>query len=251
MRRIKLSERDIEFVVEAATPASRSKTDLKKLVLEDESFRKSLTEDEKVFDRLMNQKGILKEISPALFFEVLLRRAFKEIQKATYTLERTAAQKIPVFDALDAMELMKNEDFLYYLVDLLDSFVVEERNTPKDSNLDSLIRMGVDAEDPERFLIHKRIGDVCLLILGIFPEYLTQDYYYLFFNKKPPILGEERRGVADYEFLGQEFYYLAAKESRGRFLHLRDILQLLSENFYLAKKPLNFISEKYLKISAS
>jgi hypothetical protein len=244
MKKITLKEKDADFIINTIAPGKKN---LKELLIKEEEFRQSLITDDRVFNRAMNQKGILEQISPALFFEILLRRAFKEMGKTTYTIERTVAHKIPVFDSFDALELTKNQDFLYYLIDLLSSFVSREENTSKDTDLDSLIKMGANTQNPENFLIHKRIGDICLFILGVFPEYLSQDYYYLFFNKKPPTLGKERRSVADYEFLGQEFYHLAAKESRGNFLHFKEILHLLSENFYLAKKPLNFISEKYFR----
>ena len=38
------------------------------------------------------------KVSPALYFEVLLRRALSELEGAGHTLERTGRQSIPMFD---------------------------------------------------------------------------------------------------------------------------------------------------------
>ena len=251
MNKIKLPQKDIDFMVDAVSRPGADKDRLRSLIQSDDSFRVSAAGDEKLFDRIMNQSGILREISPVLFFEVLMRRAAREMRALPYTLERTSSQKIPVFDGADALELMKNEDFIYYQVEMLASFVNAEESPTGRFGLDELIRRGPNAEGPERFNIHRRIGDICLLMLGIFPEHLMQDYYYLFTGLQPPILGEERKSMADYEFLGQEFYGLAARESRSGFLHLKEVLRLMAENFYLAKKPLNFISENYLSLACS
>ncbi|MFH1820544.1 MAG: hypothetical protein ABH805_01370 [Candidatus Nealsonbacteria bacterium] len=118
-----------------------------------------------------------------------------------------------------------------------------------DVNIDNLIKLGKESTESLRFFIYKRIADICLLILGIFPEYLTYDYYYLFFDKKPPIKGELTRSMADYETLGQEFYELASKQDIAKEKEWEEALLLLSENFYLAKKPLNFVSEHYLTMN--
>ena len=72
------------------------------------------------------------------------------------------------------------------------------------------------------------------------------DYYYLFFNKKLPIRGELTRTMGDYEQLGQEFYGLASEHERAKSDSMNRTLGLFSENFYLAKKPLNYISEHFL-----
>jgi len=59
-----------------------------------------------------------------------------------------------------------------------------------------------------------------------------------------PLSGEPKKSMADYEKIGQEFYALASKHEIARLGGLTDILCMLSENLYLAKKPLNIVAEK-------
>lgn len=190
------------------------------------------------------------QISPLLFFEVLLRRAVKEMEGANHTVERTAFQRIPVFDVNETMALLEEEEIICYLVQLLASFVRSESQTLTDIDIDRLTKLGEEAVGNEErsFFVQKRIADVCLFVLGVFPEHLMLDYVYLFTKKEPPLIGEIRRNTGDYEALGQRFYALAAEHRLARIQGLRTVLQLLAENFYLAKKPLNFMSERYLAI---
>lgn len=89
----------MDFVVQAAAPESKNKAKLRQLITEDEDFRKGLVSGEKVFKRVMADEEIILRISPALYFEILLRKALKEFEKASHTIERAGTQAIPVFDA--------------------------------------------------------------------------------------------------------------------------------------------------------
>ena len=155
MYRTELYPGDLDFIIGAAAEQTVNKEGLRKAILEDESFRRGITGDEKLFDAVMNRRGILKEVSPSLFFEVLLRRAFREMEGSVYTVERTASQKIPVFDSQDALELMRNDDVFYYLIGLLASFVAAENGTPEQTGINALIRIGKDAEPDKRFVISR------------------------------------------------------------------------------------------------
>ena len=71
----RLSDRDLDFLAENASPEIKDKSRLKQIIQEDGDFRNSYVGDEKVFRNIMEDEEIFLKISPALFFEVLLRRA--------------------------------------------------------------------------------------------------------------------------------------------------------------------------------
>jgi hypothetical protein len=87
--RLRLAERDLDFLVGAAAPDTGDKSNLKKIIREDEDFRASYISDKKVFRKLMDDDQSFLKISPSLFFEVLLRNAARELSKVGYTLERS------------------------------------------------------------------------------------------------------------------------------------------------------------------
>jgi hypothetical protein len=94
---------------------------------------------------------------------------------------------------------------------------------------------------------YKRIADVCLFILGMFPEYAQFDYRYPFSEEiGPRIARRPGRSMEDYEEEGRKFYKLAAEHESARSLELSGVFWLLHEEFNAAKKPLNFIADHYL-----
>ncbi len=167
-----LQDQDLDFIIQAVTPESGNKNQLKQLINEDRSFRKGLLSDQKLFQRVTSDSSMILGISPSLFFEVLLRRAAKEMEKASHTVERTVSQKIPIFDIDQTLELLEEEDVFYYLVHLLTTFVRCETGTASDIGIDRLVKLGETNEGDDRFLIYKRIADTCLFVLGSYPEYV-------------------------------------------------------------------------------
>lgn len=264
IRRTQLSERDLDFVVEEAAPDFRDKANLKRLIAEDVAFRRGLVGDDKVFRRVMAEEDIVLKISPLLYFEVLLRRALKEMKTASHTVERAGSQVVAVFDTKQVVSLFADETVVYYLADMLSSFArIESYAIPvrvrkgiwrklrfNDMDIDSLARFGQAVEEPYRFGFYKRIADVCLFILGMFPEYAHFDYRYPFSGEARPRTSRRiRRGIEDYEVEGRKYYKLAAEHRSAEELGLSGVLERLHGNFNAAKKPLNFVSEHYLHLS--
>ena len=61
---LRLSDKDLDFVIQEAAPEFVHKDKLKELIREDEGFRKALVGDEKVFRRVMADEEIILRISP-------------------------------------------------------------------------------------------------------------------------------------------------------------------------------------------
>jgi hypothetical protein len=257
-----LSDRDLDFLAEAVSPEIKDKSRLKQIIQEDEDFRNSYVTEEKVFRKLMDDEEIFLKISPGLFFEVLLRKAANDLEEVGYTFEKTSHMKIPVFDTKEVSELLTRESLLHYLADMLASFTkiqsytfsfrvrkgVWEKIRFNDLDILSLMTFCEAAGDEYRMGFYKRIADICLFILGVFPDYAERDYRYpLSGQVRPHIRGKLRISPEDYEKEGRKFYKLAAEHPSAKELNLAETFWALYENFQKAKKPLNFISEHYLQ----
>ena len=94
----------------------------------------------------------------------------------------------------------------------------------------------------------KRIADICLFILGIFPDYVERSYRYPVSGEIRPQFGRNFRiSPEEYEKAGQKFYKLAAEHQSAREFELSEVFWTLHKNFPKAKKPLNFIADHYLR----
>jgi len=259
---LRLSSRDLDFLVETTSPEVRDKPKVKEIIKKDQDFRNTFIQDAKVFRRVMDDDEILLKISPSLFFEVLLRKAASVLEEASYTVEKTSTMKIPVFDTKDVVELLTMESLLDYLVDMLSSFTkidsyaisfrVKEGIWRKvrfsDLDIHSLVTLSEAVNDEHRLGFYKRIADICLFVLGIFPDYAERDYRYPFSKDlRPQITCKARISPEDYEKEGRKFYKLAAEHQSAKELDLSEVFWALHDNFQKAKKPLNFIAEHYLQ----
>jgi hypothetical protein len=259
---LRLSDRDLDFLIEAAASDVRDKSNLKKIIRLDEDFCNAFIGDENVFRKLMADDEIFLKISPALFFEILLRKAALELSRTSYTLEKSRTMSIPVFDTPDLVELLNKQSVVIYLADMLSTFTKIESYTVSfrirkgiwkkirfnDMDIDSLIRFSTTLENEYRLGLYKRIADVCLFILGIFPDYAEGSYRYPLSGEiRPQISGRMKISPEEYEKKGRQFYRLAAEHQAAIASDLTDVFWDLHENFQKAKKPLNFIAEYYLR----
>lgn len=255
-----LTEADLNFVVGEAAPDVVDRERLKRLVLEEEEFRDALLGDDRVFRRVVDDRQILLRITPALYFEILLRRALKELDGATHTLERVGRQSIPVFDTGEVAALLRRPEVLRYLAEMLVSFTrirsyvmpvragkgIRRRVRFNDMDIDSLRRFCATVDEEHRFGFYRRIADVCLFVAGIFPDHTSGYRQSVPGGPRHAQAGRVRRGLEDYERDGQRFYGLAEKHPVARDLELSEVFGLLSRHFTSARKPLAFIATRYL-----
>lgn len=260
-KRIGLSftDTDLEFLIETVSPEVWDKPGLKQIIRTDEDFRNKFLGEEKLFRKLMDDDDALLKITPRLFFEVLLRKTLHDLQKTGYTMEKTSTMKVPVFDTKDVVDLLKKEHLIDYLADMLSSFTRIESYTISfrikkgfwktirfnDMDIQSLVSFCEVIEDEFRLGLYKRIADICLFMLGLFPDYTEREYRYPFSGQvRPSIAGRLRISPEAYEEKGREFYKLAAEHQSAR--DHADVFQALHDGFRKAKKPLNFMAEHYL-----
>ncbi len=258
----KLSDRDIDFLVETASPQVADKAKLKQILIEDEDFRGTFVSDDAVFNRVVNDEEILLKISPTLFFEILLRRAANELKQASFTVETAGTgMKVPVFDTQEAAGLLSKGEVISYLAEMLASFIkvrsyalsfrakkgVWRKIQFNDLDLQTMMSFSEEVDENLKFGFYKRIADICLFVLGMFPEYVEREYRYPFSGEVRPNIGLMARiSPEDYEKEGRKFYRLAAEHESAKSLDLTEVFWMLHGSFHVATKPLKFISERYL-----
>lgn len=259
---LRYSDKDLDFLVETTSPNVRDKERLKQVLRNDEDFRTRYVADDKVFAKLMDDDEILLKISPALFFEILIRRAAIDLEGVGYTLERSSSVRVPVFDTQEVLELLSRDSLILYLSEMLSSFTriesyslsfrirkgVWKKFRFNDLDIQSLMAF-CDVVEPEfRLGFYKRIADICLFMLGIYSEFTERDYRYPFSGHvRPHHPGKTRISPEEYEKEGQRFYGLAAEHDTARAGGLSEVFQTLCDHFQKAQKPLNFIAEHYLR----
>lgn len=263
MRRGSLSRDDLKFLLEANALTGEEAQAVGRQLLTDAHLRASLVDNEAVFARVLHDDEILLKISPPLFFEILLCKARSDLQQISYTLEQAGGLSVPVFDAEEVVEILEDEAVLSYLARMLASFTrarsrwinvrgkgrVWRRVRYSDLDICSLMRLAEAVEPARRLAVYQRIGDLCLFVLGMFPDHAEAEYRY-------PHTGELRRRVdgrggispEEYETRGRQFYRLAAQQ-RTAPSDQSDVFMTLHEGFQQALKPLNVISLHYLQFA--
>ncbi len=256
-----LSDSDLEFLVGEVAPNVSDPRRMMQAVRQNEDLRAAIVADDKVFERVVQDEEILIRISPGLYFEVLLRRASKDLESSTYTVERSGKQRIAVFDADSVTDLLAQPPVLYYLAGMMASFTrihsqvtwvrvrrgLRRKIRRNDMDIQSLMRLCVDADETEKFPYYKRIADVCLFMTGVFPDHYDPGRWRQDAMAQSPVqLGRGQVGLEQYEELGRRFYTLAERHPASAILDLSEVFATLSEHFTSAGKPLSHVAERYL-----
>jgi hypothetical protein len=257
------SQRDLRFVVETLLPERGDAEHVVDLLRDDVNLLDAMLQDDRLFQQLMDDEQGLVSVSPLFFFRVLLLRARRDLQKEIYTIERRQQQKVVLFDANRVVDFLSLPEVSDYLASMLASYTrtnsttipirvrqgVWHRVRVSDLDVDSLIRYAQLLDEEQRFWVYRRIGDASLFLTGIFPEHISAKQTYP--QSKGPRLrltGSLFHNLEDYEGYGRAFYRLAAQHPQARQEGLDGVLNILSEHFILAEKPLTFIAARYLAL---
>ena len=161
--------------------------------------------------------------------------------------------------AKDIINLLEKEEALDYLTELLVSFTrihsfstiyrirkgTWRRLKFSDFDIDSLIRFSRTLDENLRFRPFKKVADICLFILGIFPEYVEKHEWPLSFGDRR-LASHPKVKKIGFENYGSYYYQKASNMETAYTLGLHDILNYFAENFKIAEKTLNYITDKYL-----
>ena len=255
-----LSRGDIRFLLSTVEPSLLERIDV---VSGDPDIIESLMESgaRKVCRRiqLLDENELTTNITPRFLFEVLLRTARLELMERGYTVERSSTMKVPVFDSGDVVQFLRDNEMVRYLADMLTSFTkirsytvpvrvrkgIWRRIRYNDMDIDSLLRYSQTVGEESRFKTYKRIADLCLFMTGMFPEHVTPVLTGTFY---PGGTSRRRRRTAqDYIDEGRRFYKLAGEHPDGAAAGLSQVFLQLHEQFDIARKPLNYISENLIR----
>jgi hypothetical protein len=263
MRR-RLKRRDALFIVETLMPGRADRERVADRLAEDGGGLETMLDEDQLFQRLLREEDVLLQMSPWLFFTVLLRRAWHDLEREAFTVEQRGRQKVVLFDADRVVQLLAQEPVRDYLATVLASFTRVESVTvlaelrpgtwrayrTNELNVEGMMRYSQTLDEAFRFAPYKRIGDVCLFLTGMFPEYINGQHRYPSSGRlRPRMRGRVVQKVEDYEAYGRAFYQMAAEHELARRERLEEVLITLSENFILAKKPLAFVANRYLQFA--
>ena len=257
---------DLDFLVSIVLPGLSNALSVREAIRNDPTYRKAIVSDERVFFQVINDKESFLKISPSLYFEVLLRRAQKDLISSSYTIEREGRGNIPVFDTGKVAGFLDTPNMLEYLANMLASFTrirsfvvpvrvrkgIRRRVRYNDMDVDSLIDFAARADESERFSYYKRIGDVCLFLTGLFRDSTYSQKSHVGSNfqsgtyPRTTFVRKRRRSVEEYESEGRRFYRLAEEHPTASVLELTDVFSVLRDEFSAARKPLAFLSARYL-----
>ncbi len=260
----RFSGADLDFLVSAAAPGTRDASRLKRVLAEDEDFRNAFIEDDRTARTVISDREVFLKISPRLYFEILLRMLRRDLSGASHTLESGGFHKVAVFDARQVVALLGRPDVLPYLADMLASFTrvrsgsfswiapgtAWHRVRFDDTDIDGLVRSVEFAGEEYRLDVYKRIADICLFLLAVFPEHVQASSRAAAPGEPKPRPG--RRGARtpeEYEEEGRKYYKLAAELPEAKDRELSEVFLLLHAGFQAARKPLALIAERYLRAS--
>jgi hypothetical protein len=259
---IRLADKDLDFVIQTVVTRRTDYDHIKEIVRDKPDLISTMLDDPRLFQRVAGEEEVFLKISPYLFFEILLRQARRDLQARTYTYEKIGlTTEVPVFDAQKVSGFLKDDSLRTYLAGMLSSFtktqstVVYFKSGKKyykrrysDLDVDDLKELSALVEEEDKFLLYRRIADVCLFLTGIFPEAIEQGMRYPASGRaRPPaVAGRKRRSIDDYIQEGQEFYRLAAACPSSARVAAAGVLNCLADNFEHARKPLLYITRRYL-----
>ncbi|MCL5107813.1 MAG: hypothetical protein M1401_02850 [Chloroflexi bacterium] len=258
-----LSESDLRFLVQTVATQRNDHERVVELLRDKPDIVDRMLDDEQLFRRLLHEEEALVRASPYLLFTVLLRRAARDLPHEKFTIERLGSgERLPVFDASRVGDLLGDPAVVDYLAEMLTSFVRTEsatvyyrsgrryrRRTYSDMDVDDMIALAGAAAAEFRYPYYKRIGDICLFITGVFPEHVPAAYAPAVTT---PQAGwwrrRQRRGLEEYELEAKRFYKLAAVTPTAGEQGVNVTLLKLAQNFNLARKPLNYITDNYIRL---
>ncbi|MEN3203087.1 MAG: hypothetical protein ABDK87_05095 [Atribacterota bacterium] len=261
MRKIfeKFTPSDFQFLAETLCRGGEEKRAFLGLVTNDYDTLNTILDNDLLFDRVARDEHLFVQVSPYLYFELLLRRAIRDIERESYTLERIGYRTvIPVFDGRKVLEVLARDALRDYLVELLVSFIrinnitvyirrgrgVYFKKTLSDFDLDLLAELSERVDEPYRFIFLKRAGDIALFVSGIFPEQLFGELH-ASFAKRTWLRNFRGRGE-ELEEKGIALYRKASESVTAREYQLDTLLSYIADNFRFTKKPLNVMTDRYL-----
>ena len=257
---MRYTDADLTFLARVAGSGdSHATTEYLRAWRADPSSAEPWCDDERVLAALLADDRGIVELSPRFLFGVLLRRIRNDLATIPYTVERVdSGGRLVVFDAGIVHELLKVDEMLDYLVELLVSFERIEMLTIRGAHprrevrrlstlsIDDMMELAGMVEAPLRPMVFRRIGDIALFTTGLFPEAVRRSPRRPLASALAQPTLQRRWRLEDYEDEGRRFYRLAAGLLAGSHPLLARVLARLADDFTIARKPLVVLAERYV-----
>ena len=222
-----------------------------------------------VFRRLFGTPGRdpLLQGSPFLLFAVLVHRAVRDLGQASFVEEWVGPrQRVPVFDVGGLRDFGADPMHRFFLAELLASYthvasgsvLVQTRRGWRRrhfSELDPLrlIELAELLPVAERASVYRRLGDLSLFLTGVFPDYAAERLVVARERRRleralaaaDQSATEHRDGIWLLESLGRRAYRIA-QQAADRRTAMAGVLAEVSQNFAVARRVLNFMTDRYL-----
>jgi hypothetical protein len=222
-----------------------------------------------LFRTLFGQSGRdpLLQGSPFLLFAVLVHRASRDLDQASFVEEWVGPrQRVPVFDVSGLRDFGAHPLRRFFLSELLASYthvasgsvmVQTSRGWRRRrfSELDPvrLVELAELLPEAERPSVYRRLGDLSLFLTGVFPDYAAERLVVARERRQLERAleagdredAERRDGVWLLEHLGRRAYRIAQRSADRRTM-MAGVLGEVSENFAAARRMLNFLTDRYL-----
>jgi hypothetical protein len=252
-------DRDLRFLADFFMPHRADRERVLRMLREDEDIVDGMVHDPALAEHILDNPEPVLNLSPQLLFAVLLIRAREDLRTRPFTFEKASNKMMVIFDTKLILELLARKPVLAYLSQMLASFVrirsfsvtmpvrpgIWRRYSFSDFDVESLLRFGEVADASRRFAIYKRIADLCLFTVGIFPQYLMPTTVGQG-NTRRVVRNREKKRMEDYNECGKHYYKQAARLPDPGAEEAREVLSELSEKFEIAAKPLGFLADHYL-----
>jgi hypothetical protein len=247
------TDEDLRFVAETVGGDRCTPAEAPTVLRERGDLLDVMLEDDRLAHRLLGDEQALLRVSPRFVFSVLLRRVVRDLRERPYTLERTPAETVAVFDAPRVRRFIAEPAIWSYLVAMLTSFIRTEyvtlwlqrgehfiRRRFSTTSLQDMLDLSGLVGEEDAPPVFRRIADIALFQSGIFPDSLRG-------IKPGSALGRARAvspTLESYEEHGRRFYRLAARPQAGPEGR---VLEALADEFPTARKTLELLSDRYLR----
>ena len=218
----RLADRDIQFVIENFPKPGNSYEEIAELIHEMPTALESILNSESLFNKICDQRESILQISPFLFFSVLLRRSLTD------------------------RRILGDRRVINYISNLLTIFVqtnrlyrISQHDEHTTHYLTDMITEAQNAEPRRQFLIYSHIGNYSLYVTGLFPESIEYRQRY----KNRPV------GTQFYVDFGREYYEQASAHAIAREYELDEVFFRLSIMFEVYKDALNHLAKRYFVLS--
>ncbi len=267
-----LSERDRDFL----RPLARRAGIAEPAVRRDAAALAHVLAHPATFDAMFGRPDDdnLLATSPFLTFAVIVHRAWSELASVGHVDEWVGVrQRLPVLGGEDLRDFLAGPHRRLFLTELLASYTRVASGTTWVSTRRGWRRRRFNELDPVRLAsllevvpdeqrpgVYRRLGDLALLLTGVFPDHTERHGLGLLERgrlarmsgldvdeREGPLLGPAPTGaVGLLEQLGPRWYRLASGAETGPPNGTRSVVAEVADRFGVARRTLNHLTDRYL-----